>query len=140
VLVAELSTLRLEPGSPLAQLDWGPLVSGRTARRISCEASVTPVLVDRQGAILHVGRRSRRPPAPMRRALNLRDRRCQGPGCTAPPEDCQPHHLRHWLDGGTTELSNLRLYCPRHHRLAHPENERWRQAGATRTLASPRAP
>ena len=34
MLVAELSTLRLEPGSRLAELDWGPLVSGETARRI----------------------------------------------------------------------------------------------------------
>jgi hypothetical protein len=81
MVVAELSTLRLEPGSKLAELDWGPLVTGETARRIGCDASVTPVLVGADGEILHVGRRSRTVPAPTRRALNLRDRHCRWAGC-----------------------------------------------------------
>jgi hypothetical protein len=29
------------------------------------------------------------------------------------------HHLRHWEDGGATELDNLVLLCPYHHRLHH---------------------
>uniref|UniRef100_UPI00111C4E20 HNH endonuclease signature motif containing protein n=1 Tax=Mycobacterium avium TaxID=1764 RepID=UPI00111C4E20 len=29
------------------------------------------------------------------------------------------HHLRHWEDGGPTELANLVLVCPYHHRLHH---------------------
>ncbi len=126
-LVAELSTLRLEPGSPLAQLDWGPLITGETARRLSCEAALTPLLVDENGEVLHVGRRSRTVPSATRRALNLRDRHCQWPGCTQLPEDCQAHHRRHWADGGPSVLANLQLYCGRHHALVHPENERYRR-------------
>src|SRR5215475_2626294 len=98
MLIAELSTLRLEPGSRMAQLDWGPLVTGQTARRIADDADITPVLVGEDGEILHVGRRTRTVPPRMRKALNLRDRHCQGPGCTAPPEQCIPHHKRHWAD------------------------------------------
>jgi hypothetical protein len=29
------------------------------------------------------------------------------------------HHIRHWEDGGPTELANLVLVCPFHHRLHH---------------------
>ncbi|HEY4990813.1 MAG TPA: HNH endonuclease signature motif containing protein, partial [Nakamurella sp.] len=29
------------------------------------------------------------------------------------------HHLRHWVDGGATDLANLALVCRRHHRLVH---------------------
>ncbi|MDT5180349.1 MAG: hypothetical protein QOJ95_4547, partial [Mycobacterium sp.] len=29
------------------------------------------------------------------------------------------HHLRHWEGGGPTELFNLVLLCPYHHRLHH---------------------
>jgi Domain of unknown function (DUF222) len=126
MLVADLATLRLEPGSRLAQLDWGPLVTGQTARRIAEDASITPVLVGSDRNVLHVGCRSRAVPAPVRRALNLRDQRCQGPGCTMPPELCTPHHRVHWADGGSSDLPNLRLYCDHHHGKRHPENGRFR--------------
>ena len=127
MVVAELGTLRLEPGSRLAELDWGPLLTGETARRIGCDAAVTPVLVGQEGEILNVGRRTRTVPASTRRALNLRDRRCQWRGCTVPASQCQPHHIRHWADGGSSRTPNLRLYCERHHQLLHPENARFRR-------------
>ena len=125
-LVANLATLRLEPGSRMAQLDWGPLVTGRTARRIAEDASITPVLVDARGRLLHVGRRSRVVPAAVRRALDLRDRGCRAPGCTMPPELCSPHHERHVADGGRSVLPNLTLYCDFHHDMQHPENARFK--------------
>jgi len=110
----------------MAQLDWGPLVTGQTARRIAEDASITPVLVDGDGQVLHVGRRSRAVPASVRRALNLRDQRCQGPGCTMPPDLCTPHHKHHWIDGGDHVLPNLELACDYHHGQRHPENARFR--------------
>jgi hypothetical protein len=129
-LVAELSTLRLEPGSPLAKLDWGPLVTGETARRIAEDAVITPVLVNAQRDILHVGRRSRFVTTRQRRALNVRDGHCQAPGCDLPADQCTPHHVRHRADDGPTDLPNLRLYCDVHHRRLHPENARFRKSRA----------
>lgn len=47
---------------------------------------------------------------------------CEYPGCNRPGKDT--HHLRyegvlyHELEGDNLKL--LRLYCRRHHRLAHP--------------------
>ncbi len=102
---------------------------------------MAPVLVDGNGEVLHVGHRSRSVSSATRRALNLRDRHCQWPGCTQPAGDCQVHHQRHWADGGPTVLSNLQLYCSRHHTLSHPENQPRREAAADRLAsAMSRAP
>jgi hypothetical protein len=32
---------------------------------------------------------------------------------------CDAHHVRHWVDGGPTDLSNLVLLCRHHHRTLH---------------------
>ena len=135
LVVANVETLRLEPGSPMAQLNWGPLVTGQTARRIAEDADVTPVLVNGRGEIVRVGRRTRTVSPRKRKALNLRDRRCQPPGCDVEPELCSPHHIVHWADGGPTELPNLRLYCVAHHGRVHPENDRFRKGAAVQPSA-----
>ena len=43
---------------------------------------------------------------------------CAVPGCGA-TRGLHAHHIRHWEDGGPTELDNLVLVCPYHHRLHH---------------------
>ena len=54
----------------------------------------------------------------LRRALEHRDPTCAVPGCGA-TRGLHAHHIRHWEDGGPTELDNLVLVCPYHHRLHH---------------------
>ncbi|WP_462417973.1 HNH endonuclease signature motif containing protein [Kytococcus sp. Marseille-QA3725] len=34
---------------------------------------------------------------------------------------CHAHHIRHWADGGATDLANLALLCQRHHTVVHRE-------------------
>jgi hypothetical protein len=54
----------------------------------------------------------------LRRAVILRDRKCQWPGgCDRPASQCEPHHLRPRGEGGETSLANLRLYCFAHHHI-----------------------
>jgi hypothetical protein len=53
------------------------------------------------------------------RALWLRDRHCTFPNCSVPAAWTDAHHLIHWIDGGTTDLNNAALLCPRHHTIAH---------------------
>jgi 5-methylcytosine-specific restriction endonuclease McrA len=89
-----------------ATLEDGTPVSAETSRRWACDASVI------RGAS-----RTRVVPPRMRRALQLRDRGCRFPGCGSRFTDA--HHIRHWADGGPTEVDNLVLLCRVHHRLLH---------------------
>jgi len=123
-VIVDLATLRLEPGSPAAQLDWGLPVAGETARRIACDAEITPIVVDAHGDPLHVGRSRRSTPTRLRKALNVRDRHCVVRGCDWPPEHCDAHHLKSWLDGGETNLDQLVLICRPHHVKVHEEGYR----------------
>jgi hypothetical protein len=65
-----------------------------------------------------VGRDTREIPRRIRRALEHRHPTCAVPGCGA-TRGLHAHHLWHWEDGGPTELWNLALVCPFHHRLHH---------------------
>jgi hypothetical protein len=61
-------------------------------------------------------------PPHLRRAVALRDRHCQFPGCWQPPAACQIHHLRRRAHNGPTALGNLALLCRFHHLIAtHPD-------------------
>jgi hypothetical protein len=54
-------------------------------------------------------------PGYIRRAVQLRARHCEWPGCGKPPAHCDVHHLRHQADGGETSVSNCVLLCQFHH-------------------------
>ncbi len=118
-VTADLATLERRAGH-LAHTDGGP-ISPEDARRLACDAQITRIITRGKTAPLELGRRTRVVPAPLRRALDHRDRGCTHPGCGTPARWCDTHHLIHWADGGKTELDNLRLLCRRHHRAAHHE-------------------
>jgi hypothetical protein len=121
------ATLQRQPGSPGAALEWAGVIPAETARRLACDAALTPIAVDSGGAPLNVGRTRRTVPASLRRALVARDHGCRFPGCDLPPEWTDGHHITHWADGGETRLDNLVLLCRRHHRRVH--EHRWRLEG-----------
>ena len=62
-------------------------------------------------------------PAPLRRALALRDRGCAFPGCDRPLGWCDAHHITGWANGGATTIDNGVLLCGHHHRLI--ERRHW---------------
>ncbi|MBP0078817.1 HNH endonuclease signature motif containing protein [Prescottella equi] len=95
----------------------GPL-SIATARRIACDCHLTPIVMD-DGVPLNLGRTSRTVSKKQRRALIARDHGCAFPGCGTPPAHCEGHHVKHWADGGPTDLDNLVLLCRYHHTLLH---------------------
>ncbi len=69
--------------------------------------------------ILDVGRNRRLFTEPQRRAIIARDRHCRFPGCDRPPRWADVHHIKHWLSGGKTCVSNGILLCRFHHTLVH---------------------
>ncbi len=101
------------------ELDEAGPISPETARRWACDASVARVITRGRSQPLEVGRRTPVVPAPLRRAVVIRDGGCRFPGCDRPPGWADAHHVRHWADGGETALPNLVLLCRPHHRLVH---------------------
>jgi hypothetical protein len=81
VLHVDINTLR-EAGKPRSathehcNLDQKHWLSPKTAKRLSCDASLVTVLEDEKGKVLNIGRRSRTVPGNISRALNLRDQTC----------------------------------------------------------------
>ena len=85
---------------------------------IGCTAALSWMLHDRDGTVLDLGRRRRRPNAALRRAARERDTcRCRFPGCESRRIDL--HHIRYWSHGGRTSLENLISLCRYHHMLVH---------------------
>jgi hypothetical protein len=74
---------------------------------------------DTQGAILRYGRGRRHATTDLRKALGVRDGGCVFPGCQAPINWCDAHHVKHWNDHGTTDPDNLVLLCRHHHGVTH---------------------
>jgi hypothetical protein len=99
--------------------ETGTLLGPDTARRIGCDAGIVPVVLGTDGQVLDLGRRFRLFSSAQLRALWLRDGGCTFPDCTVPASWCDGHHLRHWADGGTTDLGNAALLCGRHHTIVH---------------------
>lgn len=87
--------------------------------RIACDAQVLPVLLDRDGLPMALGRSQRLFSSHQRRLLALRDGGCRFPGCSRPPAHTDAHHVHPWSAGGATDVDNAVLLCRFHHRLVH---------------------
>lgn len=105
-------------GAGRCEHEDGPVIPAETARRFGCDASMVSILEDDDGSPLNVGRKTRTIPPAIGRALRSRDKCCRFPGCFN-KHYVDGHHIRHWVDGGETRLSNLVLLCRFHHRQVH---------------------
>ncbi|MGV1003366.1 MAG: HNH endonuclease signature motif containing protein [Candidatus Nanopelagicales bacterium] len=131
-------TVRFEPRQAPSAASGGRAASGSELRYLTGDPTVTPIRVasdppprghPRPSALavligsalrsprpLDVGRTQRFFTPAIRKALELRDRRCIVPGCQIGPERCQAHHIQDWAKGGPTSLANAALLCHAHHR------------------------
>jgi hypothetical protein len=112
--LAQRVAVRRPPG---ARTDSGAPLAPATVLRLLCNAS-TRVMVSAKGNPLHLGRSVRHASHRQRRALHTRDSCCRFPGCTQ-TKRLIPHHVWWWSRGGLTDLDNLLLICPAHHRAVH---------------------
>jgi 5-methylcytosine-specific restriction protein A len=94
-------------------------LSRATLDRIMCDADITRVLMAGDSEVLDVGRATRTVTKAQWNALVARDGGCTTPGCHAPPEQCEVHHLKPWAHGGPTDISNMQLKCWTDHREEH---------------------
>jgi hypothetical protein len=124
VVHADLSFLAGAAGG--AELDvMGPL-SREVARRLACDAKVLVSADGAAGRSLNLGRTRRDPSDAQRLEIRRRDKGCRFPGCTH-TEFTDVHHVRHWVDGGPTDIENLVELCDQHHRCVH--EMRWKISG-----------
>ncbi|MBK8077298.1 MAG: DUF222 domain-containing protein [Kineosporiaceae bacterium] len=96
----------------------GPLPRHVLAQML-CQSLISPSLLDGNGAVLAQGRAQRLATPTQRRAVFARDRGCIIPGCTAPPDWCDVHHVVPWADGGLTDVDKMVLACDRDHTGIH---------------------
>ncbi|PJE12843.1 HNH endonuclease signature motif containing protein, partial [Mycobacterium sp.] len=109
--------VHLDVDKPAAALHLGPLLSEAERQYLTCDAT-WEVWFERDGDVIGAGRTTRQISRRLRRALEHRHPSCVVPGCGA-TRGLHAHHIRHWEHGGPTELLNLVLVCPYHHRLHH---------------------
>jgi hypothetical protein len=114
VSVAQRAAALRPPG---CRTDTGGPLSAGTVLRLLCGSS-TRVMVSAAGNPLYLGRSARHASHRQRRALKARDGCCRFPGCTQ-TKRLIPHHVSWWSHGGDTDLDNLVLLCPAHHRAVH---------------------
>ncbi len=113
---------RVGAATVLGSARGGTLIAPETVRRLACDAAIIPTVLGSRGEILDQGRSTRLATPGQLAALWLRDAGCTFPGCTTPAHWCDAHHLTHWADGGTSDLTNLALLCGRHHSVVHREH------------------
>lgn len=72
----------------------------------------------------------------LRRAIQLRDRRCQWPGCDVPAIRCHVDHTLADAGGGPTKQANGRCLCGWHNQYAERERRRQRRRPAPARIAA----
>jgi hypothetical protein len=110
-------------GLKAGTLTTGCRISASEVRRMACEQAILPMIFNGKPLPLDCGREKRLFNREQRRAAVKRDGGCTFPGCTRAPSWCVGHHARkRWAEGGTTNLGDMVLICPHHHRIVHAQD------------------
>ena len=109
----------LGAATTLGGLDAGTHLAPETVRRLCCDGSVIPIVLNGRGEVVDWGLERRYFTDAQTKRLWLRDGACTYPGCDAPPQWTDAHHLVHWADLGPSNLGNAALLCERHHTIVH---------------------
>ena len=111
--------------SRVCELVDGTPVHPVTLGRLLCGARLHRIVVNARGEVLDVGKDARLANRAQRRALRFgHARHCGFPGCEAPVEWCEAHHVEEWdpdpdSPRGATDMANLVPLCRFHHHQVH---------------------
>ena len=130
-----LETLQGLIGSPAGEMELSLPISSKTVQRLACDSSITRVLLGSDSIVVDAGRAKRVVSHGSRRLLEARDKHCRWPGCERPTAWTAAHHIRHWAQGGKTELTNMILLCQHHHWMVHEGGWRLTLAADERVIA-----
>ncbi|GAB3123871.1 HNH endonuclease signature motif containing protein [Glaciibacter psychrotolerans] len=90
-------------------------ISLRTVDQMMCAGGTQAVLFGANGEVLTLTDPQRLFNRAQRRAILARDGGCGVPGCDAPAQWLEFHHVIPWSKGGVTEVDNGVALCWRHH-------------------------
>ncbi|MFN2594131.1 MAG: DUF222 domain-containing protein [Actinomycetota bacterium] len=116
-LVVHASLEALASDSYQCETEDGVALHPDVARRLSCDCRYQVVAHGKNGDV-GIGRVAHNVPRWLRRLVAKRDGGCAFPGCSM-KTFLHPHHIKHWVLGGPTDLSNLVMLCSIHHTLVH---------------------
>lgn len=98
----------------------GPIDADTARPLVALAPSFTRILTHPvSGTVLDVDRASYRPPADLKRWLEVRDGTCRFPGCNRRAARCDVDHAVDWQHDGRTAFDNLGHVCSLHHHLKH---------------------
>jgi len=120
-------------GEGTASIEGAGPISAEIVKRLACDAPHTISLEAPDGTILDQFPWRRSPTAAQRIEIARRDGGCRFPGCGY-GLITNVHHLRHWINGGPTVLSNLITLCPAHHSRVHELG--WKMSGDANELVT----
>jgi uncharacterized membrane protein YgcG len=120
-------------GEGWASIEGLGSISEEIVRRLSCDAKHTISLEAPDGTILDQFPFRRSPTTAQRIEIARRDNGCRFPGCGY-SLITNVHHLRHWINGGPTVLSNLITLCAAHHSRVHELG--WKMSGDANDLVT----
>ena len=92
-------------------------ITADTARRLACDASLRPLIVDAKGDLVAFASSARVAPPALRALVVRRDRHCRFAGCRSRIDEV--HHIVFWSRGGPTRSDNMLGLCWYHHHLVH---------------------
>ena len=122
-VTVSVDTLTAEPGDAI---DCGWLerfgvpsqpIAADTARRLACDASLRPLIVNARGDLVAFGTSARVAPPALRALVLRRDQHCRFAGCRARIDEV--HHIVFYSRGGPTRSDNMLGLCWHHHHLVH---------------------
>jgi hypothetical protein len=132
--VSLFTELELEGGDEgSASIEGLGPISGEIVRRLSCDAKHIISLEAPDGTILDQSPWRRSPTTAQRIEIARRDNGCRFTGCGY-NLITNVHHLRHWINGGPTVLSNLITLCAAHHSRMHELG--WKMSGDANVLVT----
>lgn len=124
-------TIVITPDTATISAD-GEIIPEELMRQLAPDAMWRFLRTDVAGKLLNLTRVHRHVTADLRHALAIRDGGCVFPGCDAPHQHCDAHHVVHWSANGTTDPDNCVLVCRYHHGVTHRKGWSMSAAGSQR--------
>jgi len=97
----------------------GVPIPATLVRALMCDAEISYWVEQADSQELKLARTVRYATPVQHQALMVRDGCCVWKHCTMPASASEAHHITFWEHGGDTELQQLCLLCPAHHRKLH---------------------